>query len=473
MTSDPEPPEHAPQPRPAPEAAHRPLTGGAVMAAASRVLVAVTGATTTIFVARLLGPEGAGGYAIAQSLILMGMVLTTLGVEHGIQYYVSSHRWGARSAYRSAQRVAVVSGLAGAVLGVLLRLAFPAPFGGLSVASTAVACAALPFTLSWFYGTSIAVATDRYEAFAIPPALQSSLALVLVAVLAAVAGLPGAVAGFALAHVLTAGASRVLMRRDLNADADRAGDQDARGQLRRAVRFGIKGYAANALQVVNFRADLFVLAGYATAADVGHYAVAVAVTTILWLLPQALNDVLFPRVAALSARAGTAAGEETRAFVEAKSLRHVVLIIVCSTLVLAAALLLLVVPVYGEDFQPAVDLGLILLPGVAAIGLSGTLTATIVGRGHPGYTLAITLVTTPLTLALYLLLIPAFDATGAALASTISYVATFLLAAVFYRRATGARVLPRLLPTRSELADYRALMPAIAAWARGVRQTHG
>jgi O-antigen/teichoic acid export membrane protein len=442
------------------------------MAATSRVLVAVTGAATTIFVARLLGPDGAGGYALAQALILMGMVVTTLGVEHGIQYYVSSHRWGARSAYRSAQRVALASGLAGAGLGVLLRLAFPAPFGGLSVASTAIACAALPFTLSWFYGTSIAVATDRYEAFAIPPALQSSLALVLVAVLAAVAGLPGAVAGFALAHVLTAGASGMLMRRGLHADGDR-GAEDAHGQMRRAIRFGIKGYAANALQVVNFRADLFVLAGYATAADVGHYSVAVAVSTVLWLLPQALNDVLFPRVAALSARAGTAAGEETRAFVEAKSLRHVVLIIVCSTLALAAALLLLVVPVYGEDFRPAVDLGLILLPGVAAIGLSGTLTATIVGRGHPGYTLAITLVTMPLTLALYLLLIPAFDATGAALASTISYVATFVLAAFFYRRATGARVLPRLMPTRSELADYRGLAPAIAAWARGVRRTHG
>jgi len=459
------------------EPQHRPLAGGAAMSAAGRVTTAVTGAATTIFVARLLGPGGAGGYAIAQSLILVGMVATTLGVEHGIAYYVSSGRWRARSAYRSAQRVALVSGVAGAALGVVLRVLFPAPFDGLTIATTAVACGALPFTLSWFYGTSIAVATDRYEAFALPPALQSALAMALVAVLAALEGLPGAVAGFALAHVLTAAVSQAMMRRGLthhpkpHDEAPR--DTGEPGHLRRAIRFGIKGYAANALQIVNYRADLFVLAAFATAADVGHYAVAVAVTQVLWLLPGALNDVLFPRIAALSARAGTASGEEARALVETKSLRHVVLIVGVSMLVLAAALVLLVVPVYGPDFRPAIGLGLILLPGVAAIGLSGTLTATIVGRGHPGYSLAITLITTPLTLALYLLLIPALDATGAALASTASYLATFLLAAVFYHRATGTSVLPRLVPTRSELADYRALAPAVVAWGRGLRGRRG
>ncbi len=460
------------------EPRHRPLTGGAVMSAAGRVTTAVTGAATTIFVARLLGPAGAGAYAIAQSLILVGMVATSLGVDHGIAYYVSSGRWAPRAAYRSAQRVAFATGLAGGAVLLLARVLFPAPFDGLSVATTAVTCAALPFGLSWFYGTAIAVATDRYEAFALPPPLQSSLAMVLVGVLAALEGLPGAVAGFVLAHVLTAGIAQAMMRRGLSAVPLPHGDAHDGGAehphpLRRAVRFGIKGYAANALQMVNYRADLFVLAAFASAADVGHYAVAVAVTTVLWLLPGAVNDVLFPRIAALSARAGTAAGEETRAFVEAKSLRHVVVIVCVSMVVLAAALVLLVVPVYGPDFRPAIGLGLILLPGVAAIGLSGTLSATIVGRGHPGYTLVITLVTTPLTLALYFLLIPSLDATGAALASTISYVATFVLAAVFYGRATGASVLPRLVPTRSELADYRALAPAIVAWGRGLRARRG
>ncbi|HYV16955.1 MAG TPA: polysaccharide biosynthesis C-terminal domain-containing protein [Conexibacter sp.] len=447
----------------------RPLTGGAVMSAASRVTVAVTGAAATILIARLLGPDGSGGYVIAQTLIALLTVATTLGVEHGIAYYVSSGRWAAPSAYRSARRVALVTGVAGAGLGVLARLLIPAAFGGLSVATTAVAAGALPFVLSWFYFTYVALAIDRYEAYALPPALQSAAALVLVAVLGTTLDLPGAVLGFSLAHVVTALAVGVAARRTVSrASSATAGLAEQPGQLRRAIRFGVKGYAANALQFANYRLDVFVLAGVASTAAVGQYSIAVATTSVMWLLPRSLADVLFPRIAALSARAD-GASEEARAFVETKSLRHTIVIVASSTVALALALVLLIVPVYGAAFRPAIDLGLILLPGVALLAVSGTLSASFVGRGHPGYALAITLVTTPLTLVLYVLLIPPLHATGAALASTISYSATFVLCAVFYRRVTHAPVLSRLVPTRSELADYRALAPAIAAWWRGLR----
>jgi len=438
------------------------------MSATSRVTVAVTGAAATILVARLLGPEGAGGYAIAQTLILLLTVATTLGVEHGVTYFVSSGRWAVADAYRSAQRVALVSGMVGAALGLGARLLVPSAFGGLSVATTAVAVAALPFALSWLYATYLALATDRYEAYALPPALQSIAAMCAVGVLAALFGVPGAVAGFVAAHVLTALVVAVTVRRRLTAPGGPHATTTEERPLRRAVAFGIKGYLANALQFLNYRIDVFVLAGVAGTAAVGQYSVAVAATGVMWLLPQALSEVLFPRVAALRARTD-AEGEATRAFVETKSLRHTVLIVVASTLVLAAAIELLVVPIYGSEFRPAIELGLILLPGVALIGIAGTLSATIVGHGKPGYSLAIAVITTPITIALYAILIPAYDATGAAVASSISYALSFVLASIFYRRVTGAALLPRLLPTRSELADYRGLAPAILAWGRGVR----
>lgn len=473
----------APDPKP------RPLIGGAAMSAASRITVAATGAATTILIARLLGPDGSGGYAIAQTLIVLLTVGTTLGVEHGIVYYVSQRRWPAREALAVAHRVALVTGTAGAGLGLLARLLVPSAFGGLSVALTAVAAGALPFALTWFYTTYVALARDRYEAYAIMPALQSTLALALVTALAATVGLPGAVVGFAAAHVLTAVAAWVVVRRVIaavdpstpagavaddapagNAGEDpgagrRSGGLSALGQLARAVRFGVKGYAANALQMVNYRLDVFILAGVATVADVGHYSVAVAVTGVMLLLPAALSDVLFPRVAALSR---DNSGHASRDFVETKALRHAVIVVAVSTGVLALALVLLVVPVYGPDFRASVELGLILLPGVALIALNGPLAASYVGRGHPGWSLAIACITTPLTIALYLLLIPPLAATGAALASTLSYASTFGLSMLASRRVTGLPILRRLVPTRSELADYRALAPAVRAWARGL-----
>lgn len=440
-----------------PEPERRPMTGGAAMTAASRVTIAATGAATTIFVARALGPEGTGGFAIALTLVVMLTVVCSLGIEHGIAYYVASGRWPARHALRAAQRVALLGGVAGAALCVLARLAVPSAFGGLSVASTAVAAIALPFALTWFYVSFVGLAIDRYEAYVVPPALQSALAMVLVIVLVLVADLPGAIVGMTLAHVLVAVASLAWAWRRLPHAAAREPEPRP---LRRALSFGAKGYGANALALLNTRVDLLLLSAVASAAAVGHYAVAIAVTTVLWLVPSALSDVLFPRVAALSADGA----QDMRAFVEDKSLRHTVLLVTLAIPVLTAPLLVLVVPIYGAGFEPAIELALILLPGVALMGVSGVLSATIVGRGRPEYSLYSALIVTPLTLAAYALLIPALDAPGAALAKTLSFAGSFALSVYFYRRVTGSARLAQFVPTRVELAELRALGPQIRAW---------
>jgi O-antigen/teichoic acid export membrane protein len=232
------------------------------------------------------------------------------------------------------------------------------------------------------------------------------------------------------------------------------------------MSFGIKAYAAGALQLVNYRLDLFVLSAVASTAVVGNYALAVALTSLLWLLPRAVSDVLYPRVARLSR------GDEegARELVERKSLRHTSLITIASVIAFVPALELLVVPVFGAEFGPAVNLGLILLPGVAAIAVSGVLTAIVIGRGHPTYPLYGALVTTPVTIVLYATLIPALEATGAALASTLSYAAWFVLMSWFYRRVTRRSVWLLLVPTRSELDDLKALPALFAARARSLKR---
>jgi O-antigen/teichoic acid export membrane protein len=441
----------------------RPMTGGAVMGAASRLTVALTGALTTIFVARMLGPEGTGGYAIAQTLVLMLMVVCALGIEHGIAYYVASGRWDPRDALRVSLRVALLSGAAGAGLCVLARLAVPSAFGGLSVASTAIAALALPFALTWFYVSFVGLAIDRYEAYVLPPALQSGLALVLVVVLVLVADLPGAIVGMTAAHVLVALATMLWARRRLPRRGDRPGEP---GRLRRALSFGARGYGANALALLSARVDLLILSAVTSAAAAGHYAIAIAVTGVVGLVPSALGDVLFPRIAALSATGD----DEARAFFEAKSLRHTVLLVLLALPILTVPLLVLVVPIYGAAFRPAIDLALILLPGVALVGVAGVLTATIAGRGKPEYGLYTALIVTPLTLAAYALLIPALDAEGAALAKSLSYLLSFALTVFFYRRVTGSAGLAQFVPTRAELRELGAVVPQLREWLGNLRR---
>jgi O-antigen/teichoic acid export membrane protein len=434
------------------------------MGVVSRLTVAVTGAATTILVARLLGAEGSGSFAIALTVILMLTVGGTLGTQHGIAYFVSAGTWAQRDALASAQGMAFAVGTVLALVALGVRTAFPSAFGDLSVGETAIVVAAVPFSLSWLYVSFIALSTDQYEAFVLPPAVQSASAMVFVTALAPGSDVEGAIVGLTASHVVAAVGAGAWAQRRLPAGGPRA----ERRQLRRAITFGLKGYAANALQMLNTRVDLFILSAVASTAIVGQYAVALAVATVLWLVPQALGDVLFPRVAALSQSEAADAGER-RSFVETKSLRHAVIVVAASALVLAAALVLLVVPVYGEEFEPAIEMGLIMLPGVALLGIGNILGATIVGRGRPEYSLYTALVSTPVSLALYAVLVPALLGEGAALAKSISFTLTFVLLLVFYVRLVEGTSLRSFVPTGSELRDYRALPRAIRDWAGGRR----
>jgi O-antigen/teichoic acid export membrane protein len=434
------------------ENAPRPLTGGAVIATVSRLTVTLAGGITAIVLARLLGPKDWAGYSIALSLVATLAAVTSLGMQQGVAYFVSSRSWDPRSAFGSAMKMAFVTGTLGIAAGLVGYAAFPSAFAGLPFWLTAVAAVAIPFALVLSFVSTIALSIDRYEASMSMPALQAGLLLALAVPAAVLFGRAGAVVAMTVATVVVAGGAVAWARRRL---PERGPSRP--GKLRQAISFGIKGSAANALQLVNLQVDLFILAAVVPAATVGQYSLAVSLTLPVLLLPSALATVLDPRIARLS----TVGDDPSLEMVETKSLRHVSLIVGVTTLGLAGAVEFLVVPVFGSAYRASINLGLILLPGTAALGVTAVLAATVIGRGKPLYSLYAALIATPVTLALYGVLIPWRHATGAAVASTVSYAGTFLLFCHFYRRVTGRRVAPLLLPTRSEFADLIALVRAV------------
>jgi O-antigen/teichoic acid export membrane protein len=429
------------------------MTGGVLLNASRQVATGAAAAGTMIVVARVLGPSGAGAYAVAQAAIAILTVATTLGIENGVIFRVASGVWDAGGAFRAALKAGVVAGSIGVVAGLAVRVVIPSAFAGLSLGQTAVALAAVPFALATILATSCAVAIDRYEAYTFLPTLQAGLALLGTAAGAWAVGLSGAIVGLATAIAIVGSVStvwglRLPVRRH----------QPALRQLRSALRFGIASYGSNALQLINYRLDLFILSIVTTSAAVGQYSVAVAVSSVLWLLPGGLSDLLFPRVAQL----GGPGGETQRDMVEAKALRHATLVVGTTSVLLAAVVDVVIVPVFGEGFEPAIALTLILIPGAALAALARVLAASVVGRGRPTLALRVALITTPLTVILYVVLIPWLHASGAALASTLSYSTSFLLFAWYFQQTSGKRVLPLLVPTRSEIDDLRALPRALA-----------
>lgn len=423
----------------------RRLAGGALIALATQLIGLGAGAATSIVIARLTGAEGSGTYGLALGLTASATVLFGLGLTAGVTFHVSRGWWPLHRAWRDVERAGAISGLAAGMGVVIAQLLGHASFlEGISLLMALAVAFAMPFALVVSYSSAFALAMERYELYGFAQAIQALAGMVATVALVVALGPLGAVIGLALSYPPAFIALHVRLRRILPAPN---GAEQAAGRLRDALSFGSRAWGADVLQLLNYRLDLFVLNAYVERAVVGRYSVAVALTALAWILPSALQTVLFPRAASTTADA-PGADESVIA-----ALRHSIVLLTTSGLavlgVLAAAPVL-----YGADFQASTAYGAILLPGVLAIGFAKSLSAVITGRGFPQYSLYNAAATMPLTVGLYFVLIPRFGGTGAAVASSASYVASTLIAIGFFKRVTGIPLTSALRSPRSIADDY-------------------
>ena len=408
---------------------------------------------TSVVIARSEGPRGTGTFALVYTLVDVTVMVAGLGLSQGITYALSHRLWSLRTALRISGVAVLVLGTAGGLLALLAYTVGGDSFlDGLTSTMVLLTVASIPFAMAAAFASAIALARDRYEVYTGIQLGQAFLGLVAIVALVIPFGIVGAVAGFAASYVVVGLVATAWAWRF---GARATGEEEQGTSVRSMVSFGLQAWTGNLLQYLNYRVDLFILNAYTSRADVGIYSLAVSLTTLGWVLPNALHTVLFPRTAseAASANAGEISPDDADAAITRPS-RHIVILMLPTALLLVLLLVVGVPLLYGEEFQDTVMLGLLLLPGVLVLGFGKVLTAATSGRGYPKYTLLTVAIVAPITLVLYFVLVPAMGATGAALSSTISYALTTLLSLVFLRRVTGIGLRALAVPSRGDLDDY-------------------
>jgi O-antigen/teichoic acid export membrane protein len=443
----------------------RHLGAGAAMSLVVQGGPLLAGAVLSVVIARTIGPSGNGDFALLVTLTGIATMLASLGLTAGITYEVSRGRWSVGHAFRTSYLVGIGFGTVGALAGLVVFLVLQdSVFHGLETKLALVALVSVPPVLAYQFGDAILLARERYESYAALEISHSATLLLVGGALVFPFALTGAVVGLLAAALVGATTGAFLLGRE--ARREPAGREQ--GSLVRALRFGLQSWGANLLQQVNYRFDVIILAGFASAAAVGLYSVALTMTAVAWILPQSLQTVLFPRAASLdeSAMVGEITADESDAAV-AKAVRHGVLLTLPAALLISALLLVAIPVLYGSKFHDSILLGFILLPGVLLLGIGKVLSSAIAGRGYPRYTLYIAAVSMPLTLGLYFLLIPLYEEWGAAIASSVSYAFSAVLSLIFFRRVTRIGLGEALIPSSEDVADYGGLLQLARAWRPG------
>ena len=393
---------------------------------ASRLGALAALALATLAVARGGGPEAVGIYVLLRMLPSLVGVVSASGLPGAVTYFLAGEHRGDRRLPLTVMSLALVGGTAGAVLWAATaplfgeRLFPGLPLGLLLAASALVLTRVLVAT-----GKSCSQGSDDLPGanrVIVTEELMFLPAYGLV-LLAGVDAFGAVIAALLLADLATLSVAwSRLARRGFFRDAE----HPSKDLAREIAGYGLRAQTGGVITLLNLRLDFILLSLLTGPGVLGVYAIASRFAELVRIPGMSLTYVLYPRFA----RAGRArATESARRLVVKAGLLTAATV---APLWVGAAL---VIPAfYGSEFEPAVLPARIILLGLVLNGVGAVVTAFLYGIGRPGLNSVAMGVGLVATVALDLALIPAFHASGAAVASAVAYALSSLVLVWFLIR---------------------------------------
>jgi len=418
---------------------------------AAQVIALGVNFIVSVLIARTLGPAGKGQLSVLQQVPGVLMVVLSFGLAYSNFYFVGRRKQPAGEALGNSILAALAGGAIGAPIVWLFTIGPLAVVPDLPVSGAIVAAALLPVALVASFATSVGNGLGLLKKASLANMIATGLTLLLVLAAYALGQLNVTAV---LAISVTTGL--VSLAFVVSAMRSRLGHLAVRiAAFRESAKYSLKSYLGNLAGYLNYRFDIILVGYLAGAASVGIYSIAVTFAELMWYVPNALATSI------LSKSMGLDASEGPRLTSRTSRVTSLLMTLVC---LVAAALISPVVRVfYGPEFASAVPPFLILLPGVWLVGVGKVASGHLAAQGHlfPG----ISMISTALNLAANLLLIPWMGVTGAALASTLSYVLVGGWILIIFRRLTSIDIRRMIIPDRE---DLRAVTQSVRSYLKAI-----
>ncbi len=409
---------------------------------------------TVIVIARVLGPEGNGQFAIALLLPTMLYRFLEMGLPTANAHFIGSGKVSVRTAFNTSLQWSTFLIPLGLTLGALsIWLAASQWFPGVPPFALWLALSVYPALLLQTFLASIFQGLQDFKAYNLVLLLQPAITLLLSLVLVAMGEgtTTGLIASYLVGVVITLVVSYGTLRRHFDghsggqsgnhSDGASSAARVARtsfkesfkesvrtgsfrvGSARAAVkeysqnilRYALKSHISIALAFFNYRVDVYLLNLLGNTADTGVYVIATQMVEKLWLLSGAVSIVMLPLISQL-------ASEEDRR----KRITPLLCLWVSVLTGLAAVVTgLFAVPIvgilFGSSYALAAVIIQILLPGIVAWSGARVLAQDITARGKPELNIYMNGGVLLVNVIGNLLLIPRYGSQGAAIATTLAY----------------------------------------------------
>jgi O-antigen/teichoic acid export membrane protein len=393
-----------------------------LMASLVSIAIKVAGGLAGIVIARSVGPATRGEYAAVMAWYAVVISIGGMGQSAAAVYRIARDRERAAAYVASARAIMTGAGLVLVPLAAIIAVVASGDehlrLGYLLMLGTCLWC-----FVSGGYTVGLQV-VDLAQANAVR--LAQPLAYLLFIVVLGAAGelnLTTVLVTFWLSTVVSAVMGRVTSSRH-----GLTGGRTGRREVRELLRYGLAQLAGSLPTLLVGRLDQLVLSVTASAAALGHYAVAASLISVVSPFAAGPGFVVFPRIAAR----GLSVAGTRRLARQAVLLSLGVGVAVMACLVLAAPWLLPVL--LGPGYEESVGLVALLAPAGVFLAAQQVCCDLLRGQGRP-MTVARMQAAAAAALALALVvLVPLYGVQGAAVASSLaSAVAMVLMLAAVFR----------------------------------------
>jgi O-antigen/teichoic acid export membrane protein len=458
-------PQGTRRPPPPPDAANATtgasLIGGGAWRLASMLLPQVTNVILSIAIARLLGPPDFGRQSFIAFAALSTMTLLSAGLGDALMRYGAEFlgRGEGPTVRRLVAWTASIQ-LAGAAVGGG-ALALAGVLGAEPSAAWQLAGLATALAIMQGVPNAALMGAQRFREASVIGLMTNLIAVPsTIAVVASGGGIIGIFAVEAAVAGANLGWTVVVARRALPRVASES-DTSAGEWRAPFLRFAAFTTVETLLALIVWRrSEFFFLNAYSTDTQIGFYSIAFAAVTALSLVPQTLAFTVAPAFATL-----LGAGEWVRIRTGyGRTLRLLTL----GTLPLAAGAIALgpaaIELLYGKDYSGAGTVLLVMLALLPLLPLYSASSSLLTGLGRALAPMLLTAIAAAVNLGLDFLLIPRWDAIGAAAASTAAQVVVMGPIVVHAMRLAGGVRLHANKLLRAALASAAGGASAWAIW---------
>ena len=388
-----------------------------------KFIAMAAGLAVSIVIARVLGPEGRGVYALVMTIIVMSASFGVFGLTAANTFFAAKNGQMARTIGTQS----IIAGLAGAVLSILVIFLMdkfsPTIFRGLNNDTIALTVAMIPLFL-WgnlfafaYLGRGKILAFNTFETGQRVIFFVLSLLVIwywhktfetyLVMVLFAIG-------------IMTA-VYIINYFRDVSPGSIYESSYTAA-----SLGYGIKSYVATLLTLAVVRSGVLFTNYFGGNEAAGFFAVAQQMSELVIIIPTVVGTILFGRVS-----------KGDSYYLTPMVLRTITAIFFPMTLLLFFVSDPLIMFVFGAEFIRSVTLLKLMLPGAFLLGLEVIMAKDIAGRGYPWPAVLAWIPVLIINVAGYVILIPEFGVNGAAMSVSVSYLIIFALITVYYVKLSG------------------------------------